>query len=82
MSFPRTRAPSRGVIASLIEEAEAIGWYEQRIAVETDDVARAINGERAERGTQHFGWRSELKRILFTSSDIVSAGEKAEKSTG
>ena len=30
------------VIASLQEEAEAIGWYEQRLAVEPDAEARAI----------------------------------------
>ena len=30
------------VVASLQEEAEAIGWYEQRISVETDGQARAI----------------------------------------
>ena len=30
------------MIASLIEEAEAIGWYEQRLAVEPDADARAI----------------------------------------
>jgi uncharacterized protein len=30
------------VIASLQEEAEAIGWYEQRISIETDDQARRI----------------------------------------
>ena len=28
--------------ASLTEEAEAIGWYEQRISVETDKDAKAI----------------------------------------
>jgi hypothetical protein len=28
--------------ASLTEEAEAIGWYEQRMAVEPDREARAI----------------------------------------
>ena len=28
--------------ASLIEEAEAIGWYEQRLALERDPEARAI----------------------------------------
>ena len=31
-----------GMMASLIEEAEAINWYEQRISVEKDKAARAI----------------------------------------
>jgi len=30
------------MIASLTEEAEAIGWYEQRLAVEQDGTAKAI----------------------------------------
>ena len=30
------------VIASLQEEAEAIGWYEQRMSIETNDEARRI----------------------------------------
>ena len=30
------------MIASLTEEAEAIGWYEQRLAVEPDPQARAV----------------------------------------
>jgi len=30
------------IIASLTEEAEAIGWYEQRLAVEPNQEARAI----------------------------------------
>lgn len=28
------------MITSLIEEAEAIGWYEQRISLEKDSAAR------------------------------------------
>src|SRR6266496_5757189 len=30
------------MMASLIEEAEAINWYEQRISIEKDSTARAI----------------------------------------
>ncbi len=36
---PETRTFAR-LCASLTEEAEAIGWYEQRLAVETDAEAR------------------------------------------
>jgi hypothetical protein len=80
--------------ASLIEEAEAIGWYEQRLAVETDKDARAIMQNAQKEEFKHFGmdlefllrrtpdWRKELKTILFTTGDIVDAGEKAEKSVG
>jgi len=30
------------ICTSLIEEAEAIGWYEQRLALERDPDARAV----------------------------------------
>ena len=88
-----TRTLAR-MIASLIEEAEAIGWYEQRMAVETDEVARSIMANAQKEEFKHFGmdlefllrqkpvWRSELKKILFTSKDIIEAGEEAEKQSG
>jgi hypothetical protein len=78
------------MIASLIEEAEAIGWYEQRIAVEKDKTAKAIMKSAQQEEFKHFGmdlefllrqkadWRTELKRILFTTGDIVELGEQAE----
>src|ERR687886_1408611 len=86
----RTRTFAR-MIASLIEEAEAIGWYEQRMAVETDPEARAIMENAQKEEFKHFGmdlefllrrnevWRTELKTILFTSGNIVERGEAAEK---
>ena len=78
-------------MASLTEEAEAIGWYEQRISLEPDDQARAIMTNAQLEEFKHFGmdlefllrrkpiWRAELKRILFTDGDIVEAGEAAEQ---
>jgi uncharacterized protein len=79
------------MIASLTEEAEAIGWYEQRISLEPDAQARAIMENAQLEEFKHFGmdlefllrrkaqWRAELKRILFTDGDIVEAGEAAEQ---
>jgi hypothetical protein len=79
------------MIASLIEEAEAIGWYEQRISVEKDKAAKAIMRNAQKEEFKHFGmdlefllrrkadWRTELRRILFTEGDIVALGEAAEK---
>lgn len=79
------------MIASLIEEAEAIGWYAQRMAVEEDDEARAIMANAQKEEFKHFGmdlefllrrnktWRKELKDILFTRGDIVARGEEAEE---
>ena len=79
------------MIASLIEEAEAIGWYEQRISVEKDEEAKAIMVNAQKEEFKHFGmnlefllrkkpdWRTELQGILFTKSDIVKLAEAAEK---
>jgi hypothetical protein len=86
----KTRTFAR-MITSLIEEAEAISWYEQRISVEKNAAARAIMKNAQKEEFKHFGmnlefllrtkpeWRKELKTILFTKGDIVEAGEKAEK---
>ena len=79
------------MIASLQEEAEAIGWYTQRISLETDAQAKAIMQNALQEEYKHFGmdlefllrktpvWRKELKRILFSKGDIVEAGEEAEE---
>ncbi len=80
------------MITSLIEEAEAIGWYEQRISLEKDSEAVAIMQNAQKEEFKHFGmdlefllrrrpvWRNELQQILFTTGNIVEAGEKAEGS--
>lgn len=79
------------MIASLIEEAEAINWYEQRMSVEKNKQAKAIMANAQKEEFKHFGmnlefllrykkdWRIELKGILFKEGDIVELGEKAEK---
>jgi uncharacterized protein len=75
---------------SLQEEAEAIGWYEQRIAVETDTEARAIMRDAQGEEFKHFSmdlefllrrkprWREIAQGILFQEGDIVEHGEEAE----
>ena len=79
------------MIASLTEEAEAIGWYEQRISLEPNQQAKAIMTNAQLEEFKHFGmdlefllrqkaeWRTALKAILFTDGDIVEAGESAEE---
>jgi len=81
------------MIASLTEEAEAIGWYAQRIALERDKQAKAIMRHAQREEFLHFGmdlefllrrepvWRAALKEILFTEGDIVEAEEEAEEVT-
>lgn len=79
------------MIASLTEEAEAIGWYGQRIALEPDSEARAIMENAQQEEFKHFGmdlefllrrtpkWRTTLEKILFTEGDILEEGEEGEE---
>jgi hypothetical protein len=79
------------VIASLQEEAEAIGWYEQRLSLERDAQARAIMNNAQQEEFKHFAmaleflsrrkpkWRVVLKDVLFQEGDIVEHGEEAEE---
>lgn len=79
------------MIVSLIEEAEAINWYEQRMSVEKDRDASAIMRNAQKEEFKHFGmdlefllrhkpdWRTELQNILFKQGDIVQNASRAEK---
>jgi hypothetical protein len=80
--------------ASLTEEAEAIGWYEQRLAVEPDAEARAVMANAVGEEFKHFSmdlefllrrkpeWRAIAQGILFQDGDIVEHGEAAEHAAG
>jgi hypothetical protein len=82
------------MLTSLTEEAEAIGWYEQRISLEPDAQARAIMQNAQQEEFKHFGmdleflirrspkWRVALENILFKDGDIVEHGEQAEDAEG
>ena len=85
----KTRTFAR-MLTSLTEEAEAIGWYEQRISLEPDAQARAIMENAQQEEFKHFGmdleflirhspkWRIALENILFKPGNIVEHGEQAE----
>ena len=78
------------MIQSLIEEAEAIGWYEQRINVEKDKDAKSIMANAQKEEFIHFAmnlefllrkkekWQTIMKNVLFKKGDIVENAEKAE----
>jgi hypothetical protein len=78
------------MIMGLIEETEAIDWYEQRISVEQNASAKAIMQNAQKEEMKHFGmdlefllrqkpdWRQTLQGILFKNGDIVELGENAE----
>jgi hypothetical protein len=79
--------------ASLTEEAEAIGWYEQRLAVESDPEALEVMRDAQGEEFKHFSmdlesllrrtpaWREVAEGILFQPGDIVEHGEEAEAET-
>lgn len=79
------------MITSLTEEAEAIGWYEQRISLEKDSEAKAIMQNAQKEEFKHFAmdleflfrkkkeWKIIAQNILFKKGSITENGEKAEK---
>jgi hypothetical protein len=79
---------------SMIEEAEAIGWYEQRLSLEQDKEARAIMENAQQEEFKHFAmdlefllrrkpkWQVACKNVLFRVGDIVEHGEAAERAEG
>jgi uncharacterized protein len=89
--LPRETRTFARLCASLTEEAEAIGWYEQRMAVEPDHEARAIMGDAQGEEFKHFCmdlefllrrtplWREIAEGILFQEGSIVEHGEEAEE---
>lgn len=78
------------IIASLQEECEAIGWYQQRISVEKDSDAKKIMQHAQEEEFLHFSmdlefllrrtpkWRIAAQNVLFHDGDIVENAEKGE----
>ena len=87
----QTRTLAR-MLTSLIEEAEAINWYEQRMSIEKNKTARAIIQNAQKEEFKHFGmnlefilrqkpdFREVLEGILFKPGNIVEHGEEAEQS--
>lgn len=81
------------ICASLTEGAEAIGWYEQRLAVEADPGARAVMQDAQGEEFKHFSmdlefllrrspqWREVAHGVLFHAGDIVAHGDEAEAET-
>src|SRR3954463_16674371 len=76
---------------SLIEEAEAINWYAQRLAIERDSAAAAIMRDAQNEEFKHFSmdledllrrnprWRTVAERILFQCRDIREHGQAGEQ---
>jgi hypothetical protein len=87
---PETRTFAR-LCTSLTEEAEAIGWYQQRLALEPDAEARAIMADAQGEEFKHFCmdlefllrrtplWREIAQGILFKEGDITEHADEAEE---
>ncbi len=79
------------MITSLTEEAEAIGWYEQRISLETDKEAKAIMADAQKEEFKHFAmdlefllrrkpiWREIVRGTLFKKGSITKSADEAEE---
>ena len=78
------------MIASLQEECEAIGWYQQRISIEQDAEARSIMEDAQKEEFLHFAmdlefllrrtptWRVAAQKVLFQSGNIIENKERGE----
>lgn len=86
---PKERDMHRAVI-SLIEEIDAVDWYEERIAVVSDAALRRLLIHNADEEKEHAAmllewirrrdsaWDERLRTYLFTSQDIVAEEAEAE----
>src|SRR5437868_601114 len=84
----RTRAR---ILTSMTEEAEAIGWYDQRMSVEKDPEAKAIMANAQGEEFKHFGmdlefllrrmpkWRAAPRETLFHAGGILELGGEADE---
>jgi len=52
--LPAAKRTFARMCASVTQEAEALGWYEQRMAVEPDEEAKAIMANAQEEEFKHF----------------------------
>lgn len=86
---PETRDFAR-LAQSLIEEAEAINWYQQRIESSKDEEVKAIMHHAQDEEFEHFAidlewisrrlptFRKKLQEILFKEGDIIKNAEGHE----
>jgi hypothetical protein len=87
---PRTRDLHRAIV-SLMEELEAIDWYQQRADACTDAALKAVllhnRNEEVEHGMMTLEWlrRNDatfdkfLRRYLFQEADIIAIEEAADE---
>ncbi|HYR86915.1 MAG TPA: ferritin-like domain-containing protein [Terriglobia bacterium] len=92
---PETRDMHRAIV-SLMEELEAIDWYQQRVDATGDDALRTILAHNRDEEKEHAAmvlewirrhdpaFDTQLKKYLFTTTPITERAEKLddEETTG
>jgi uncharacterized protein len=78
-------------IVSLMEELEAVDWYDQRVDAATDDELRAILAHNRDEEKEHAvmtlewlrrhdpGWNEQLRNYLFTKQPILEVEESIDE---
>jgi ferritin-like protein len=78
-------------IASLMEELEAVDWYDQRVDAAKDEELRAILAHNRDEEKEHAAmvlewlrrrdpkWNDQLREYLFTSESIVGREEATDQ---
>ena len=78
-------------IVSLMEELEAVDWYDQRVDAATDDELRAILAHNRDEEKEHAvmtlewlrrhdaGWDEQLRNYLFTKKPILEVEEAIDE---
>lgn len=85
---PETRERHRAIV-SVMEEMEAVDWYDQRVDATADDELRAILAHNRDEEKEHAAmtlewlrrhdpvWDEQLRTYLFTDGPILEAEEAA-----
>ena len=86
---PETREMHRAIV-SLMEELEAIDWYQQRVDASADEALRLILAHNRDEEKEHAAmvlewirrhdpaFDAQLKKYLFTTSPITDRAVEAE----
>jgi ferritin-like protein len=81
-------------IVSIMEELEAVDWYDQRVAASDDDQLRAILAHNRDEEKEHMAMTLEwlrrhdaaldrmLRQYLFTSEPVTEIETEAEEGAG
>lgn len=93
---PRTKDRHRAIV-SLMEELEAVDWYDQRVEAAADEELKAVLAHNRDEEKEHAAmtlewlrrqdpvWDEQLRNYLFTDKPILEveeAIESAEASNG